>query len=160
VARPTSNSGVQQFIDASRAAHGVEVISKYESGRATLRVLRNNQTLGILPDQHAGGEGALLPFFGQPTRVWTAVARLAMLSGARIVPAYGIRQRPFLANGRIEVQIFPGWNIEKSGDKEANVIDGTRRVIGELEKVISNNPDQWLWLHRRWREKDGAVLPK
>jgi KDO2-lipid IV(A) lauroyltransferase len=160
VARPTSNAGVQEFIDASRAAHGVEVISKYESGRGPLRVLKSNQALGILPDQHAGGEGALLPFFGQPTRVWTALARLAMLSGARVVPAFGVRRRPFLADGRIEAQVFPGWNVEKTGDKEAQVLDGTRRVISELEKVISNNPDQWLWLHRRWREKDGAILPK
>lgn len=160
VARPTSNSGVQKFIDAARAAHGVEVISKYEGGRAPLRVLKSNKALGILPDQHAGGDGALLPFFGQPTRVWTALARLAMLSGAPVVPAYGVRQRPFLANGRIEAQIHPGWKVEKTGDKEAQVLDGTRRVIAELEKAIARYPDQWLWLHRRWREKDGAVLPQ
>ncbi len=159
VARPTSNTGVQNFIDASRAAQNVAVISKYENGRAPLRVLKRNEALGILPDQHAGNEGALLPFFGQPTRVWTALARLALLSGARVVPAFGVRRRPFLSDGRIVARIFPGWNVESAGDKEAAVLAGTRRVVGELESIIRAHPDQWLWLHRRWREADGAKLP-
>lgn len=159
VARPTSNSGVQSYIDASRAANGIRVISKFENGRAPLQVLKANECLGILPDQHAGSEGALLPFFGQPTRVWTALARLAMLSGATVVPAFGVRRKPFLADGRIVAKAKSGWHVPKAKDKEAVILDGTRRMIGELESVITAYPDQWLWLHRRWRPKDGAVLP-
>lgn len=160
VARPTSNSGVQKHIDDSRAAANISVISKYDSGRATLSVLRRNEALGILPDQHAGEEGALLPFFGQPTRVWTALARLAMLSGARVVPAFGVRRKPFLADGRIEARVLPGWNVPKSADREGAILEGTKRVVSELESIMRQEPDEWLWLHRRWREKDGAVLPR
>ncbi len=160
VARPTSNAGVQKHVDAGRRAARIGVISKYESGRRSLEVLRRNETLGILPDQHAGAEGALLPFFGQPTRVWTALARLAMLSGARVVPAFGVRRRPFLADGRIEARVSPSWSVPKSGDREEAILEGTRRVVWELEKIMRAEPDQWLWLHRRWREKDGAVLPE
>ncbi len=159
VARPTSNAGVQGKIDESRRAAGIHVISKYDTGRASLSVLRRNETVGILPDQHAGIEGALLPFFGQPTRVWTALARLAMLSGAAVVPAFGVRRRPFLADGRIEARVSPPWCVPKSADRETAILDGTRRVIWELEKVIRHEPDQWLWMHRRWREADGAVFP-
>jgi KDO2-lipid IV(A) lauroyltransferase len=160
VARPTSNGGVQQHIDQSRRAANISVISKYDSGRRSLEVLRRNETLGILPDQHAGQEGALLPFFGQPTRVWTALARLAMMSGAQVVPAFGVRHRPFLADGRIEARVSPSWSVPKSGDREAAILEGTKRVIWELEKVMRAEPDEWLWLHRRWRERDGAVFPK
>lgn len=160
VARPTSNAGVQQVIDACRAAQNVRVISKYENGRASLRVLKSNQALGILPDQHAGREGALLPMFGHPTRIWTALARLALISGARVVPAFGVRRRPFLRDGRIQAQVFPGWNLENAGDKDAGILEGTRRVVWELERVVRQNPEQWLWLHRRWREADGARLPQ
>ena len=158
VARPTGNQGVQRHIDAVRAASGIGVISKYDNGRASLRVLKNNETLGILPDQHAGSEGELLPMFGQPTRVWGAIARLAMLSGARVVPAFGVRKTPFLADGRIVAMVSQGWNVEKTGDRNAAVTQGTRRTIGELEKIIRAHPDQWLWMHRRWREADGAVF--
>lgn len=160
VARPTSNSGVQSHIDASRRAAKINTISKYDSGRATLSVLRRNETLGILPDQHAGEEGALLPFFGQPTRVWTALARLAMLSGARVVPAFGVRRKPFLADGRIEARVSPSWSVPKSSNREEAVLEGTKRVVSELENIMRQEPDEWLWLHRRWREKDGAVLPR
>ena len=160
VARPTSNEGIQGFIDRVRAAGGLGVISKYDNGRASLRVLKQNQSLGILPDQHAGDEGLLLPMFGQPTRVWPAIARLAMLSGARVVPAFGVRRRPFLADGRIVATVGPGWNVEKTGDKTARVLDGTRRTAGELERIIRAHPDQWLWLHRRWRASDGAITPR
>jgi len=159
VARPTSNTGVQKLIDNSRRAANIHVISKHDSGRRSLEVLRRNETLGILPDQHAGEEGALLPFFGQPTRVWTALARLAMMSGARVVPAFGVRHRPFLADGRIEARVSPSWSVPKTSDREAGILDATRRVIWELENVMRHEPDEWLWLHRRWREADGAVWP-
>ena len=160
IARPAGNAGVQSYIDAGRAASGIDVISKYDNGRASLRVLKKNETVGILPDQHAGSDGELLPMFGQPTRVWSAIARLAMMSGARVVPAFGVRQTPFLADGRIVAKVSPGWNVEKSGDKNAAIAEGTRRTVAELEKIIAAHPDQWLWLHRRWREADGAVFPR
>lgn len=160
VARPTENEGVQRHIDAVREAGGLGVISKYDNGRASLRVLKNNEALGILPDQHAGRDGELLPMFGQPTRVWGAIARLAMLSGARVVPAFGVRRAPFLADGRIVATVSAGWNVEKSADKNAAITNGTRRTIEELEKIVRAHPDQWLWMHRRWREKDGAVFPQ
>ncbi len=160
VARPTGNAGVQAHIDAVRAAGGLGVISKYDNGRASLRVLKNNESLGILPDQHAGAEGLSLPMFGQPTQVWGAIARLAMLSGARVVPAFGVRKMPFLADGRIVATVSQGWNVPKSGDRNAAVMQGTRQTVAELEHIIRAHPDQWLWLHRRWREADGAVFPR
>ena len=158
VARPTSNAGVQSFIDASRAAGGLKVVSKFETGRASLKLLKDNWALGILPDQHAGSEGALLPFFGHPTRMVSALARLAIISGARVVPAFGVRRKPFLADGRIVARVFPGWNLENPGKnaelREQTILEGTRRVGEELEKIITAHPDQWLWLHRRWRKDD------
>lgn len=157
VARPTSNAGVQGFIDASRAAGGLKVVSKFETGRASLKLLKDNWALGILPDQHAGSEGALLPFFGHPTRMVSALARLAIISGARVVPAFGVRRKPFLADGRIVARVFPGWNLENPGKdaekREAAVLAGTARVAEELETIIAAHPDQWLWLHRRWRKE-------
>ena len=160
VARPTENAGVQGYIDRVRAAGGLGVISKFDNGRASLRVLKQNESLGILPDQHAGREGELLPMFGQPTRVWGAIARLALLSGARVVPAFGVRQTPFLADGRIVAKVSAGWNVEKSSDKNTAILEGTKRTVSELERIIAAHPDQWLWMHRRWREKDGAILPR
>ncbi len=160
VARPTSNAGVQSFIDQARKSGGLTVVSKFDTGRASLKLLKQNYAVGILPDQHAGVEGALLPFFGHPTRMVSALARLAMISDARVVPAFGVRRKPWLKDGRILATVFPGWNLENPGKdaekREETVLEGTRRVAGELEKIISAHPDQWLWLHRRWRKEDSA----
>ena len=159
VARPTSNGGVQERIDAVRAAAGLEVISKYDPGRAALQALRQNRTLAILPDQHAGHDAPLLPFFGRPTRFIPAVSRLALMSGATIVPSFGFRRAPWLSDGRINGTMMPPIPLDDlralpRSEREAAVIEGTKRVIGVLEDAIRSHPDQWLWMHRRWRKQD------
>ena len=167
IARPRSNQAVHESIEAIRTHANVNVISRFDTGRAPIKVLRANQALAILPDQYEQG-GLPLPFFNHPTRVVDAVARLALLSGAPVVPAFGIRRDPWLADGRIVSSVFPGFDLlENNGtaqrlkgdEREAAVIDGTRRTISELEKVIRAHPDQWLWMHRRWRKADGVVFP-
>jgi KDO2-lipid IV(A) lauroyltransferase len=155
IARPRSNRAIHQHIESIRARSGVRVISRFDTGRAPLRVLRANETLGILPDQYEK-EGPLLPFFGHPTRVVTALARLAMLSGATVAPAFGIRREPWLSDGRIVSTVFPPFLLEKGEERERAIECGTRRVLNELEKVIAAHPGQWLWMHRRWRAEDGV----
>jgi KDO2-lipid IV(A) lauroyltransferase len=161
IARPTSNAGVEDHIAQVRAAARIGVISKFDTGRAAIKVLRSNGTLGILPDQHAGPEGLLLPMFGHPTRFVTAIPRLALLSGAPIVPAFGVRRTPWLANGRIVARVSPGIMLDKdTGDtastrsREEAIVQGTRCVIAEIEGIVRQHPDQWLWMHRRWRRSD------
>lgn len=161
VARPTGNSGIEAHIAGVRQAGGLNVISKYEPGRAALQVLKENGALGILPDQHAGSDGMLLPFFGRPTRMVPAIARLAMLSGAAVAPSFGVRRTPWLRDGRIVAKVAPVWHVEKTARelREAALVEGTRRTVQELETVIRAHPDQWLWVHRRWRgEKMDEVL--
>jgi len=161
VARPTGNSGIEAHIASVRQAAGFDVISKYEPGRAALQVLKNNGTLAVLPDQHAGKDGLLLPFFNRPTRVVPAIARLAMMSGASVAPAFGVRRTPWLRDGRIIAKVAPTWTMEKTArqNREAAVLEGTRRTVQELETIIRAHPDQWLWVHRRWRgEKMDEVL--
>jgi KDO2-lipid IV(A) lauroyltransferase len=158
IARPRSNRVIHEYIESIRAKANVHVISRFDTGRAPVKVLRANQTLGILPDQYEK-DGVLLPFFGQPTRVVTALSRLALLSGATVAPSFGIRRDPWLADGRIVSTVFPTFQIEKGDNREVAVANGTRRVLDELEKVITAHPDQWLWMHRRWRKEDGVTFP-
>ncbi len=155
VARPSSNQGIQEQIVRVRSAAGIEVISKHDTGRAAIDVLKKNHVLAILADQHAGPDGLLLPFFAHPTRMFSSVARIAMLSGAPIVPAFAVRQRPWLSDGRIVARVSPGYYVENDRKRrEELVLEGTKRMVTELETIISRHPDQWLWLHRRWRDED------
>ena len=155
VARPTSNEGMQHHILSVREHVGLKVISKHESARAALELLKKNQTLGILPDQYAGINGMMLPFFGHPTRVVSSVARIAMLSGAPIIPSFATRRTPWLSDGRIVARISPAYYIENDRKRRAELErEGTLRTIRDLENIIRTYPDQWLWLHRRWRQSD------
>jgi len=160
VARPPSNAGIENHIAQVRRASGIEVISKYDTGRASLTALRQNRTLGILPDQHAKGpEGVVVPFFNHPARVITSLARLAILSGAPMIPSFGVRRKPWLRDGRIVAKVSPGIYLQKPKKRdpqarEEAVVEGTRVMVAELEKIIRAHPDQWLWMHKRWRSQD------
>ena len=166
VARPTSNRGVQGHMDAVRRAAGLRVLSKYDTARATLKALRENVALGILPDQHGGYEGLLLPMFGHLTRINPAPAKLSLISGAPLVGAYGVRRRPFLSDGRIIARVLPGFDvmpleddrkrrkIRDESERAALVEAATRRAVTQLEGIVRAHPEQWMWLHRRWREED------
>ncbi|HEX8552322.1 MAG TPA: lysophospholipid acyltransferase family protein [Abditibacteriaceae bacterium] len=159
IARPTGNSGIETHIASVRASANMEVISKYDPGRGALQALRAGRALGILPDQHAGADGLLLPFFGRNTRVIPAVARLAMLSGAAVAPRFGVRRTPWLADGRIIARALPTWSVEKPErhERDTAVEAGTRRMIADLETIIRAHPDQWLWVHRRWRSEENVA---
>jgi Kdo2-lipid IVA lauroyltransferase/acyltransferase len=155
IARPRSNPALQEHIDSIRSRHNVHAISRFDTGRETLRRLRANEALGILPDQYER-DGTLVTFFQHPTRVTTALARLAMISGATVVPAFGIRQEPWLSKGQIVARLAPGFTIEKSNDREKAALRGTHEVLSELERVMTAHPDQWMWMHHRWRHCDGV----
>ncbi len=161
VARPASNEGIQERIMQVRAHGGIEVISKHDGGRAALEALKANRALAVLPDQYAGENGLLLPFFGHPTRMISSLARMAMLSGASVVPSFGVRRKPWLSDGRIVGRISPGYFVENDRKRRDElVLEGTKRMIHELESIIRRHPDQWLWLHRRWRDTDAAEESK
>jgi KDO2-lipid IV(A) lauroyltransferase len=160
MARPNSNAGVEGHVEQVRRAAGMKVVSKWDSARPSLRVLRSGEILGMLPDQRAGkGEGLLLPMFGRVTRFYSSVAQLSYLSGAPVVPGFGVRREPWLSDGRIIAQFAPPLQLKEDArrrgiSREEAVQEGTQRVIGELEKIIRAHPDQWWWMHRRWREAD------
>jgi KDO2-lipid IV(A) lauroyltransferase len=160
MARPNSNAGVESHVEQVRRNAGIKVISKWESARPAVRTLRAGEVLCLLPDQRAGkGEGLLLPMFGRVTRFYSSVAQLAMLSGAPVVPAFGVRRDPWLSDGRIVVNVAPSLPLKADAEqlglsRDDAVREGTLRVIGELEKAIRAHPDQWWWLHRRWRDAD------
>jgi KDO2-lipid IV(A) lauroyltransferase len=156
IVRPLSNAAVQDHMSDVRRATGMALISKHNAARPAIRALRAGSALCILPDRHAGAEGALLPLFGHPTRFETAPARLALMSGAPIVPAFGVRREPWRGDGRIEGHIFPSFQVHAANrdERDAATIEGTKRVIASLETIVRQYPDQWSWMLRRWRDDD------
>ncbi len=160
VVRLTSNKALQDHVRTVRAAINVHMILKSESPRASLRVLHAGETLAIFPDQHAGIGGALLPMFGHITRAFTSPARLALAAGAPMVPTFAVRRRPWLADGRVVITASPGKYLheEEHGGREQAVEAGTKFILHETEEIVRRHPEQWLWMHKRWRPEDKAAF--
>ncbi|HXH04231.1 MAG TPA: LpxL/LpxP family Kdo(2)-lipid IV(A) lauroyl/palmitoleoyl acyltransferase [Candidatus Competibacteraceae bacterium] len=114
--------------------------------RATLRALRQGRAIWYAPDQNYGGtQSVFVPFFGIPTLTITATARLAQLGEALVLPYWPQR----LADGRYRVIIQPPLSDFPSGEAQADA----RRINALLEDAIRQAPEQYLWVHRRFKTR-------
>lgn len=142
-----------KYLKKLRSASSINVIYREESPKKILNVLKENKILGMLADQDIDNiEGVFVDFFGRPAYTPTAPARLAMTSGAPLVPCYMLR------NGNkydcfIEEPIF----VEAGKDKEEAIKYYTQKWTNVLESYIKKYPEQWVWMHRRWKTKKNEV---
>jgi KDO2-lipid IV(A) lauroyltransferase len=145
VVRPLDNPRIDAFVEASRQVGGNRIIAKKDAARQILRALKNNEAVGILIDQNVGlDEGTFIDFLGTPACAGTAFARLAAHTGAAVIPGFALWSE---AESQYILKFFP--LVEISGD----AAEDTRRVHAVIEQVIREYPDQWLWLHRRWKTR-------
>jgi len=145
VVRPLDNPLLDAIVVRLRTMSGNRVIEKKDYARGILRALAANEAVGILIDQNAGlDDGIFVPFFGVPACVGVGFPRLAAHSGAPVIPGFALwseRERRYVL--KFEKPIFA------TGDLKAD----TKRIHDELEKSIRAHPDQWLWMHRRWKTR-------
>ena len=134
-----------------RERAGVEIIRKHSAARAVLRALAHGDFVGIPFDQNAKrSEAIFVPFFGEPAATTSGLARLAMISGAPVMPAFIVRE-PDLRTHRIEIQ--DEIPIQRSGDLKADLVENTRRCVKAVEDMVRRYPEQFLWTHRRFRTR-------
>jgi KDO2-lipid IV(A) lauroyltransferase len=151
VVRPLDNPRIDQFVESRRQLGGNRIIAKKDAARQILRALKNNEAVGVLIDQNVGlDEGTFIDFFGTPACAGTAFARLAAHTGAAVIPGFALwNQR----ESRYVLKFYPP--VEMTGD----AAEDTRRVHAVIEQVIREYPDQWLWLHRRWKTRPLGEAP-
>lgn len=136
---------IESFIDGCRTRAGLKTISKSFGMRGAVKVLRQGGVLGLLMDQHGGD--LVLPFFGYPARTFGGPAAFARLADVPIVPVFAYRTGLF----RHRVVIQPPLNLPDGLQSGEFVQAVTADCNAVLEKAILRFPEQWLWLHRRWR---------
>jgi KDO2-lipid IV(A) lauroyltransferase len=145
IARPLDNRRIDELVARRRALSGNTIVGKREFARPILKALRENQAVGILVDQNASPEnGAFVDFFGVPACAFTGFAKLAARSGAAVIPGFALWCE---REDRYVLRFDPP--LEITGDEIAD----TARIQHHLEQVIRQHPDQWLWIHRRWRTR-------
>jgi KDO2-lipid IV(A) lauroyltransferase len=149
--RPLDNAWVDALVMGYRQKSGNVGIDKRNSMRELVRSLRRNETVGILIDQNASrDEGVFVDFFGIPACTTAGVATLAMRTGAGVVPGLLIWDERL---NKHRLRFEPAIEMDATGDFQADVIRNTSKFNRFLEAEIRAHPDQWLWVHRRWKTR-------
>ncbi|MBE7557864.1 lysophospholipid acyltransferase family protein [bacterium] len=151
VARELADPRLDRFVRGLREAAGAQVF--YTRGTDTLklvRALRNGASLGILVDQNTRAAGIAVPFFGRPAHTPTGAMELAVATGSAVVPVFLRRQ----GYRRFAVEIQPPLDFP-AGEAEARIRWGVEEITKRIEAVIREHPEQWVWMHRRWKDRAG-----
>ncbi|HEY6987032.1 MAG TPA: lysophospholipid acyltransferase family protein [Bryobacteraceae bacterium] len=149
--RPLDNRLIDRLVAERRMLSGNRLIFKRDAARAVLKALRNNEAVGILIDQNTSeSEGVFVDFFGKQACAGSGFVKLAYRSQAPVVPGFALwdEQRK-----RYVLRFFPA--IELTGDEQAD----TQRIHSFLERTIRQYPDQWMWIHRRWKTRPSGEAP-
>jgi len=136
-----------RYLNSLRKTHGVEIIYRDDSPRKILKVLKSNGVLGIVADQDVDSvDGVFVDFFGHPAYTPLGPVALAKVTGASLVPAFMIR-----AGRRHRLVFEKPIELIDTGDKDADNTENTKRWSDVVEAYIRKYPDQWVWMHRRWK---------
>jgi Kdo2-lipid IVA lauroyltransferase/acyltransferase len=143
VVRPLDNLRIDALVERRRQVSGNRVILKRDAARTILKALAANQAVGILIDQNtAPEEGVFIDFFGRPACASVGIVRLAARSGAAVIPGFALWLEK---EARYVLRFYPP--VPMTGDLTSD----TQALQSKLEEVIREYPDQWLWIHRRWK---------
>ncbi len=146
VVRPLKGAFNAEVV-AGRVRAGMRLISPHNALRGTLAQLRRNQAVAVLFDQAIGGKHALfVPFFGRPAATTPLLSTAAMLSGAPVLVVLARR-----VGGVLHVKVEGPFPVPSTGNRARDLWAHTATLTEALERQIRGAPDQWLWLHRRWK---------
>ena len=157
MARPIENAKIDALVNRYRCLSGNQPIFKNESARVTLKVLKDAGTIGILADQNTmPSEGVFVDFFGKAASTTTGIARLALHTGAAVVPGYAVWDERL---GKYRLRFDAPVELIRTDDTEHDVLENTQRFAKILEDVVRKYPDQWVWVHGRWKTRPEGEPP-
>jgi len=146
VVKPMSNPRVEARVARNREACGVGTIPIGASVRGAMRALRAGRWVAMLADQDARRHGVFVPFMGRPASTPAGPARLSIATGAPIVMGFVERRH----DGRLDLEVLPPMTARDPRAPDA-VTELTARHTAALEARVRRRPEQWFWLHRRWK---------
>lgn len=149
--RRMDNPKVERLIDKARTRFGNYTIDKTSAAQRMLKILRTGETLGLLVDINVPrSSGIFVKFFNRPASTTFIVAKLALRTGAVVLPVlmpWEPRRQRFV------MYLGAPLNIERTGDEEEDVRRLTYLYTQTIETFVRRYPDQWLWIHKRWRTR-------
>jgi KDO2-lipid IV(A) lauroyltransferase len=122
--------------------------------RGIIESLHQNHVIMMLCDQDTGQDGVFVPFFDKLAWTQSGVARIAQRRGAAIVPAFVVRGE----DHQFELQVEKEIPVPVTHDPEADVVETVNRYTRVIESYVKTYPDQWMWMHRRWKTRPEMEL--
>ena len=145
---PLDNAPFERYLLKVRESKGNRVINKKNSARHILKELSSGSSAGILMDQNTSTqEGMFIDLFGIPAATTTGVALFALRTDAPVLPGYLTPMR----NGRYTIKFLPPLDVVRTSDMNHDLRVNTRRFNAILEDIIRDQPESWLWGHKRWK---------
>ncbi len=155
--RPLDNPYLNELVNRHRTLAGNRILEKRDFLRGILEALRKNEAVGILADQNASPQdGVFVEFFGVPACTASGLAKIAAHAEAAVVPAFAFWDA---AQGRYRLRFDPPLELVRTTDPDQDVVANTQLLTSVLEQHIRRHPDQWLWIHRRWKTRPPGESP-
>ena len=150
MARTLDSPFLEKITTSAREALGVGNLHKENAMRMLLPLLRKGKAVILLIDQNvAAKEGVFVDFFGRPACATTGIALMAMHTGAAVLPIFTTR----MPDGRYLTEIGPQVETVQTGNRDHDMLVNTQNYATVIEGHVRKYPDQWLWLHQRWKTK-------
>ena len=151
VIRRLDNPLVDAFVNRVRCLHGNRVIHKDDFARGLIASMRAGETVGILMDTNmTPPQGVFVPFFGVQACTASGMARIALKTGAAVVPGFLLWEE---SEQKYVLRFGTEVAVTSTGDAEADALANTARFTAVIEGYIRQYPEQWLWMHRRWKTR-------
>jgi KDO2-lipid IV(A) lauroyltransferase len=157
VIRRLDNPLVDALVNRIRCLHGNQVLHKDDFARGLLASMHRGETVGILMDTNmTPPQGVFVDFFGRPACTASGLARVAMKTGARVLPGFLLWEE---SRRGYALRFGAPIALESAGVHEADVVANTATFTKVIEDYVRAYPDQWLWVHRRWKTRPEGEPP-
>ncbi len=151
VIRRLDNPLVDAFVNRIRCRHGNRVIHKDDFARGLISAMRAGETVGILMDTNmTPPQGIFVPFFGLEACTASGLAKVALKTGAAVLPGFLLWNEEL---GKYVLKFGAEMELVRTGDAETDVAANTAAFTATIERYVRANPEQWLWMHRRWKTR-------
>jgi len=157
VMRGLDNVYLDRLMRQYRTMHGNSTVDKDDFVRGLLSAMKKGETVGILMDTNmTPPQGVFVDFFGTPACTASGMARIALRTDAAVVPGFTIWD-PALRKYRLRFD--PAVQLIRTGDADADAVSNTALFTKVIEDNVRRYPDQWLWVHRRWKTRPEGEPP-
>ncbi len=157
VMRALDNPYLDALIQRYRTMHGNSVIDKDNFVRGLLAAMKASETVGILMDTNmTPPQGIFVDYFGIPACTASGLARIALRTDAAVVPTFTIWDEKL---GKYRLRFDPALELIRTGNLEADIAANTQKFTKVIEDYVRQYPDQWLWVHRRWKTRPEGQPP-